>query len=278
MDFSFFESLLYAFISGVTEFMPVSASAHEQIALRLFGAGSVHPLMQLFVHIGVLISLIFACRSHLNHMSREERLRKIPKRRRKRQPNLQIVMDAAFLKTACVPLLLSFAFYPSVSNWENRLPISAAFLMLNGLILHIPLYFTSGNRDSRSMTRLDAIAFGTLSALGIIPGVSRIGIAASYGALRAADHGQVYKWCMLLSIPALIASSVFDIVFMFSSGFAGIDVIFLIQCVLSAAMAWLGATLSIYVVRLLAAKSGLNGFSYYSWGAALFAFILYLYT
>lgn len=278
MDISIFESLLYAFMSAITEFMPVSSTAHEQILLRLFGLNSVHPMMQLFVHIGILVSLFFACRVYLRHMSREERLRKIPKRRRKRQPDPRIVMDASFLKTACIPLLLGFAFYSSISGWENRLPLSAALLVLNGLILHIPIYFIGGNRDSQSLTRLDAIAFGAVSALGMIPGLSRIGIAASYGALRAADHSHVYKWCLNLSLPAVAVMTVFDVIFMIAAGFAGISFIYIIQCILAAAMAFLGATISIRFVRFIVERAGLNGFSYYCWGAALFAFILYLYT
>lgn len=278
MDISFAESLVFALVCAVTEFLPVSSSAHEQILLRLFGLNRMNPLLQLFIHLGVLAALFFSCKNYLHHMSREANLRKIPKRRRKRQPNLQTVMDLSFLKTACVPLIIGFVLYNWVGKWQNLLPVSAAFLMLNGFVLHIPVYFTSGNRDSRSMTRLDALAFGALSGFGIVPGLSRIGIAASYGSLRAADHGQVYKWCLLLSIPAVAVSTVIDIIVLVTDGLASVDFIFVIQCFLSTAIAWIGATISIHFMKSFTAKSGMSGFSYYCFGAALFAFILYLYT
>lgn len=278
MDISVIESLIFGFVSGITEFMPVSASAHEQILLRLFGLNSVHPLMQLFIHIGILAALFFSCNHYLQQISREEQLRKIPKRRRKRQPDPKLVMDAAFLKTACIPLILGFVFYLSISKWENLLPICAALLIVNGLILHIPAYFSSGNKDSRSMSRLDAVAFGIVAALGMLPGISRIGISASYGSVRAADHGNVYRWCLVLSIPALIATVVCDMVLIVTVGFAGVGFGTVLQSLIAAVMALLGATVSIQFVRTLAARSGLSGFAYYCWGAGLFAFILYLFT
>ena len=126
------------------------------------------------------------------------------------------------------------------------------------------------------MSRLDALAFGIVSALGMLPGISRIGIAASYGSIRAADHSNVYKWCLLLSIPAMIAAAVCDIILIVTVGFTGIGVLTVLQSLLAAIMAWLGAVVSIQFVRSLAARSGLSGFAYYCWGVALFTFILNL--
>ena len=84
MDISFAESIIYAFVSAIAEFMPISSLAHEQILLKLFGMQQIHPLMQLFVHSGMLFALIFSCKGALRHMNRENQLLKISVRRRKR--------------------------------------------------------------------------------------------------------------------------------------------------------------------------------------------------
>ena len=278
MDITFLESLLFGFVSGVSEFMPVSSVAHQQMMLRLFGQNSLYPLLGLFIHIGMLAAVVYACMNHLQHMKREEQIRRIPKRRRRRQPDHQMIMDTALVKGACVPMLLGYVFYLSISKWENLLPTSAAILVLNGLVLHIPVYFTSGNKDSRSMTRLDGIAIGLSSALGVLPGMSRIGVAYSYGSVRAADYAQVYKWCLLLSIPALFLHVIFDLILLFTLGLTGVELLFVVYCILAAVMAWLGATLAIRFARLMCTRTGLGGLSYYCWGVALFMFILYLYT
>lgn len=277
MDFTFLEGLLYAFVSGLAEFMPVSSAAHRHIMLKLFGMNTAHPMMDLFVHGGALFAVLMSCKNQIRKLQREDRLRKIPRQRRKRQPDPATISDSAFLKTACVPLLIGFLFYFGIHNWENALPLSAIFLLVNGLVLHIPQYFPTGNKDSRNMTRLDSLAFGALSVLGMIPGLSRIALNGSYAALRGADFEHTYKWSLLIMIPSLIALSIFDIIFLFSASYSGFGLLFVFQCILAAGLSWLGATLSINLMRAWV-KNGLGGFSYYCWGAAMFAFILYLYA
>ena len=63
MTMSWFESVLFGFISGLTEFFPVSAQAHQTLLLTLFGskAGSVLTLM---IHIAVLLSAYQNCREY----------------------------------------------------------------------------------------------------------------------------------------------------------------------------------------------------------------------
>lgn len=278
MDISFAESIIYAFVSAIAEFMPISSLAHEQILLKLFGMQQIHPLMQLFVHGGMLFALIFSCKGALRHMNRENQLLKISVRRRKRQPDPQVVSDISFVKVACIPIVLGFLFFFSINKLENRLPLSAAMLAVNGLLLHIPIYFSTGNKDSRSMTRIDSFMFGVSSSVGIIPGLSRIGLAGSYASLRGADFNHTYKWCLLLSIPTLAMLLLCDIVQLFSASYAGFYFLFVLQCIFAAAVAFLGAMMIIRLMRFYISKNGMSVFSYYCWGAALFAFILYLYT
>lgn len=278
MDMNWLEGIVYAFVSGFAQFMPVSAQAHEQILLRLFGADKAHSLMQLFVHIGALAALILSSKNQLNRIIRENSLKKIPKRRRKRQPDPQTILDLSFVKTACIPLLLGYLLYFKTAQWENKLPLSAVFLVLNGLVLHIPMYLSMGNKDSRSMSRLDALLFGIGGITGILPGMSRVGVTTSIAITRGADTQQAYKWSLLLSLPALAAWILFDVISLFAASFTGMGFLFVLQCILSAGAAYLGTASAIYFMRFITVKAGLYNFSYYCWGAALFAFILYLYT
>ena len=128
------------------------------------------------------------------------------------------------------------------------------------------------------MTRLDAIAMGLASGLGVLPGISRVGTCASYGTLRGADYQHVYKWSLLISIPACVVYCVLDIIALFTYGFQGVSFVFFLLCIVGLGAALVGGLLAINLVRILTARSGFGSLSYYCWGAALFAFILYLYT
>ena len=90
------------------------------------------------------------------------------------------------------------------------------------------------------------------------------------------DMQQAYKWSLFLSIPALIVLSCFDLYGVFITGFAGTNFTFILQCLISGCFAYLSTYFAITVMKVLTTRAGFFNFSYYSWGAALFAFILYL--
>ena len=128
------------------------------------------------------------------------------------------------------------------------------------------------------MTRLDALVFGLVSALGILPGLSSIALSGSYASLRGADFSQTYKWCLLLCVPVLVMLIIFDLILIFSSSFVGFSFLFFLQCLIGAVVSGAIAAFIIRLLRMFVDKNGMSVFSYYCWGAGLFAFILFLYT
>ena len=83
---------------------------------------------------------------------------------------------------------------------------------------------------------------------------------------------------LLMSIPAVALRCLFDIITMFSLGLGIASFLGFLGCLLAAIGAFCGAYLAISIMRYLTVRAGFSGFAYYSWGAALFAFILYLIT
>ena len=152
----------------------------------------------------------------------------------------------------------------------------AIFLVINGIVLHVPLYLPKGNKDARSMSRLDAVLLGIGSALTVIPGVSRVGITTSLGIARGATPQNAYKWGLLISVLALAAIIVMDLVGVVTAGLGELDFSFILQCIMCGCAAYLGATGGISLMKMIVHKNGIENFSYYCWGAALFTFILYM--
>lgn len=277
VDMNWFEALLYGLISGITEFLPVSAQAHQMILLNLFGCSEAGSLLNLFVHIGMLAALLVTSGAYIARLYKEYQFSKQTRRRRKRELNMQSVFDIRLVRIACVPVIAGFVFYGKTLQWNTSVPIVALFMLLNGIILLIPMYLARGNKDSRSMSSLDGILFGIGSALSVFPGVSRVGAGCSFVISRGAAPQHAYKWSLILSVPVLLILSCFDVYSLFVTGFGQMDFLSVLQCLFSGAFAYLGATVAITFMKTLTARSGIAGFSYYSFGAALFAFILYLY-
>lgn len=276
MNISLIESILYGLFCGFAEFLPVSSQAHRNILNYLFGVDREEPLMVMFLHIGALLALVVSSRSLLQRLQREMEIKRLARRRSRRQPDKLAVLDMSLVKTACIVMLLGFVFYYKASTWNGNLPMIAVFLVINGIVLHIPLYLPKGNKDARTMSRLDAALIGIGSALAVIPGISRVGVSTSVGIARGASPQNAFKWSQLISIPALAVFIVLDLVGVVTAGLGQLDFSFILQCILCGCAAYIGAIAAISLMKMVVHRSGIENFSYYCWGAALFTFILYM--
>ncbi len=274
MDLGWFESLLYGLVSGISEFLPVSSVAHQALFLKLVG-GTDSALIRLAVHAGMLVALVISSLSVLARLSREQKIAAIPKKRRRRQPDFRSLMDIRIWRIAGIPLILSFVAYPFVHDLYERLWILAILLGINGIFLYAPQFLPSANKDSQSLSPWDAVLIGLGAASGVIPGVSRLGASTSVSLMRGSQRQYALELGLLLSIPALIVLMVFDLVGLVST-LGAVTFIAFIKSLMAGAAAFGSAYFGIFMMRFLSVRAGFAGFAYYSWGLALFSFILYL--
>ncbi|MGM9602619.1 MAG: undecaprenyl-diphosphate phosphatase [Faecousia sp.] len=273
---SLFESVLYGLLTGLAEFLPISSQAHQALLTKLLGIDSVSPVTNLLCHIAIALALIVACKDALKGLYKELLLSQRPKRRRSREPIKRSLYDIALIRTAFYPLAIGFFCYPYTSRILNDIQWMALFLAINGIILFLPPYIRSGNKDSLSMTRADGVLLGLAAGLGCIPGISRMAATTTISSIRGADRRHALHWAFLISIPAIAFMVGFDVrdVLMQGPGLGGMSGLFF--SILCAGFAYLGATAAIQIMRFLSVNTGYSGFSFYCWGAALFMFVLYL--
>ena len=267
--------LLYALISGFTEFLGVSAPPHQILYNQMFGLAQSDAMLTLFVRLGVLVAVLICCRARINRLLREYRLSSLSRHRRNRQPDVMAQLDIRLLKTAMIPLLISVLFYMRAGEWITKVQWLAVTLTLNGIVIFIPRLISLGNKDGRSVSRLDGVVMGLGGALAAIPGFSRIGCILSAGLVRGIDRGYALDMALLLSIPTLLGLLIFDVYAVIVAG-ATVGALMVLIYLLAAAIAFGSSWLGIKLMRYLSVKAGFTGFSYYCWGLALFSFILYL--
>lgn len=275
MPKNLFHKFIYALFSGFTEFWGVSAPPHQFLYESMTGFSQSDAMLTLMLRLGALTALIFCCRARLRRMMRERRLAGLSRRRRNRQPDMVALLDMRLLKTAVVPLLISVLFYKRAGQWIDHVLLLALTLLLNGIILFVPRLLSQGNKDGRSVSRLDGILIGLAGALAAIPGFSRVGAMVSAATARGVDRGYALDTALLLSIPVLLGLLIFDVYAVIVAKLA-IGVAALLIYLLLGAVSFGAACAGITFMRYLSVKTGFTGFSYYSWGLALFSFILYL--
>lgn len=276
MELSWLQSLLIGFISGIAEVFPVSAQAHRLLLLKMFGLEFEHAVLRLMIHICTAVALYFCCRGHIIRMMRAFRLSKVPKKKRKRPLDTQGLSDFNLLRTALIPTILAFVLYSRTSPLAEKSLIVAALLVINGIILYVPQYLPGSNRESGDMSRIDGLLIGLGAALGTLPGISSVGCAVSVAGVRGMDLKKVLNLALLMNIPVNLGMAAFDLIGLLGGGAGSLSFASLGAGVLAGIAAFAGVIVAIRLIRKIVDNVGYCVFGFYSWGAALLTFILFL--
>lgn len=276
MTLSWLESILYGFISGLTEMLPISAEAHRLVLLKFFGVGKEPVLLLLLVHLASFGAVYVACQTQIVKLMRARSLARVPRNRRRRPLDTKSLMDISLWKTMLLPVILSFFFYEKAQGLGGNLVLVACFLFVNGLILYIPQFLPGSNKDSRSLSRVEGVLMGLGGAVSVVPGISAVGASVSIGSVCGLDRSYALNMTLLMSLGIHVGWILMDILSLVSAGVDGLSFMMVLQCVVSAAAAFGGVTLGIHMMRSLARNGGYALFGYYCWGLALFTFILNL--
>ena len=275
---SIIENILYGFISGLTEFLPVSSRAHQVLLRYMFGAESRNPLQDFLVHIGLLISIFVGCWEIISRLRREQKAISGSRYRKNRSLDLKSYYDLRLLKTAAFPLIIGL--FLTFLTWkkESTLLSVMVFLIINASVLLLAEHTRHGNRDARTMTGLDGIVMGILGSLSAFSGISRTGMISAYATVRGADSKNVVNWTFLLGIPALVFLICFDLFSVFTLGAGFLTFSIFLGYVLAGISAFCGGYFAIAILQMILSHHGFAHFAYYSIGTALFSFVLYLIT
>ena len=274
MEWNGLWGLAYGLISGIFELMPASPQTHQLLLQKITGLPAPGYGMALAVHLGVLAAILLSYYPILGKYSKEWKLHKQPRRNRARQPDAATLMEYKLLKIASVPVFLSCLFAGWLSRYFQRLWVLALIVILNGVVVFLPHYMSRANKDARSMSPLDSTLIGWGGMLGVIPGMSRIGIFTAVSSMRGLDAQFGLKFAFLLLIPALLGSCVGDIGMLLSGNTA--NSISFLAVILACVAAFGAAMVIIRLMRFLSVKGSYEGFAYYNWGLGMFTFIIYL--
>lgn len=276
MDLNWLESILYGFFSGLTDILPVSAQAHKVLLLKFFGKQGSADLLHLLIHLGIFAALYYSCQVHIIRIRRARALARVPKKKRKRPLDTRTLMDWSLLKTMVVPVVLGLYLYRYSSKMNQNLVLIALFLFLNGVILYVPQFLPTSNRDSRTLSRVEGMLMGFGGAVSVVPGISAIGAATSIGSVCGVERSYSLTMALMMNMAVTLGLAVYDILSIVNNGIGFLSAGIIARYLLTAAAAFGGTMLGIKIMRYLAREHGFSLFGVYCWGLALFSFILNL--
>ena len=270
------ETLLYSFVMGITEILPVSSQAHQMLISALRGGTSEPALLRFLIHMGIGVALYLNCQNHILRIARAQRLSRIAKRKRSRPLDNNSLMDLRILQTVLIPVALGFINFQKLQSLVTTLSVLSGVLLINGLILFLPQYLPGSNKTSLSISPFDSLLMGIAAVASLIPGISFMGIVLSVALIRGVEKIYALNIALLMNIGMIICWLVWDLIAMIQGGtgiasFAGV-----LYGILGGAAACGATMLAIWVMKKFAASKGFGVFAFYSWGAAMFLFILFL--
>ena len=276
MDLNWMESVIYGFLSGLMDIVPLSAQAHRILLMKFFGISGGTDVMRLAVHIGVFGGLHYSCQSQIVRINRARALARVPKRRRKRPLDTRSLMDWSMLKTMLIPMVIGLFLYKYNTAMRDNLLLVAIFLLVNGIILYVPQFLPGSNRDSRTLTRLEGFLMGLGATASTLPGISAVGAAVSIGSVCGVERGFCLSMALMMNLALNLGLAIVDVFTLFTNGLGVFSFGILIRYLATGLTAFGGCLLGIKIMRILSGNHGYSGFAFYCVGLSLFTFILNL--
>ncbi|MCE2437045.1 MAG: undecaprenyl-diphosphate phosphatase [Pseudomonadales bacterium] len=190
--------LVLAVLQGLTEFLPISSSAHLLLPSLLLGWSDQGLEFDIAVHLGTLLAVLFYFRSDLAAM-----LRGTVHYRRGAplDPSLRL---AAALAVATVPIVaLGLPLKPLVEAHLRDLAVVAWATLGFGVLLGISDYAGRTHTRPRQVELWVASCIGMAQVLALVPGTSRSGITITMALFLGVSRTEAARFAMLLSIPAI---------------------------------------------------------------------------
>ncbi|HEY5791422.1 MAG TPA: undecaprenyl-diphosphate phosphatase [Gammaproteobacteria bacterium] len=187
-------ALLLALVQGLTEFLPISSSAHLALFPLLTGSADQGLAFDVAVHVGTLVSVV-GCFRH-------ELLRMLAGLGRAGDPEARLLGQ---LLLASVPLgLCGLLFAGAIEASLRSATVIGVASIAFGIVLLLADRLGSRSRDEHGLTLGQALAIGAAQALALIPGTSRSGITMTAALALGLDRRAAARFSFLLSIPAIV--------------------------------------------------------------------------
>ena len=194
--------LILALVQGLTEFLPISSSAHLILTPMLFGYHDQGLAFDVAVHLGSLLAVTTYFRNELALMAGDF-FRSLPPSGRKTENSRMVWM----IIIATLPIMLAGELFISVVEQDLRsIGIIASTTILFGLLLFWYDRRGTQSRDEYSTRWHDALIIGLFQVLALIPGTSRSGITMTAGMMLGLTREAASRFSFLLSIPTILMS------------------------------------------------------------------------
>lgn len=191
-------------VQGLTEFIPVSSTAHLVFAEYLLGVRRPGVVLEGVLHLGTVVALVVLFWRDLVKLSRGL-LRSL----RGEHPNPYGRMAWMIVVVTAITAVVGVGLDQTLERMFNSVRDTALQLIANGAI--VLLAFPRAARTSEQVTIADATAVGLAQALSIVPGISRSGATIAAGVWRGLSREEAARFSFLAAVPAILGAGLYTL-------------------------------------------------------------------
>ena len=190
MSLIYLQTFILSLIQGISEFIPVSSSAHLVLFSNIFNSYKSSVLMDASLHLGSLIAIIHFFMRDLINFSK----------------NMKILN---LLVIGSLPLIIVGYFFYEYNIYENlrKIEIIAWSTLVFGILLYFSDKYVSSKSFEKNLDLKNIFKIGLIQILALIPGASRAGIVITGSRFLNFNRYDAAKISFILSIPALLGAS-----------------------------------------------------------------------
>jgi undecaprenyl-diphosphatase len=212
---SVLEAIILGITQGLTEFLPISSTAHLRIVPAFAGWEDPGAAFTAVTQLGTMAAVLLYFREDLLRISRAW-LRSL------RDPAVRHELDARmgwYIVIGTIPIaIFGLLFHNQIEDGARDLYLIGSALIVLGLLLLVAERVAKHDRPLEKITTRDGIAIGMAQALALVPGVSRSGATLTAGLFLGFDRPSAARFSFLLSVPAVVLSGMFELVSILDGG------------------------------------------------------------
>ncbi|HVD56440.1 MAG TPA: undecaprenyl-diphosphate phosphatase [Thermoleophilaceae bacterium] len=205
---SVFEAIVLGLVQGITEFLPISSTAHLRIVPALAGWEDPGAAFTAVTQLGTMAAVLLYFRSDLWRIARAW-LRSLRDRSARRDTDARL---GWYILLGTIPIgIFGLAFKDQIETGARDLYLISTALIVLGLVLLVAEKVGTRERSIEQLTTRDGVALGFAQALALVPGVSRSGATITAGLFLGLDRPSAARFSFLLSVPAVVLSGLLEL-------------------------------------------------------------------
>jgi undecaprenyl-diphosphatase len=204
-------------VQGITEFLPISSSAHLRILPALFGQKDPGASFTAVIQIGTIFSVLIFFKNDLISISKSTIIGIF----RKDERNQEFKMGLSIILATMPIIFFGLIGQDFIKTGARSLYVVAYVMLIFSFVMYFVDKYSKFDTDINDLSRFKILMLGFAQSLALIPGFSRSGVTITAARYFGINRAAAARFSFLLSVPAIVLSGLYEAIGITNSNESG---------------------------------------------------------